>query len=171
MAEETLLVYDILCERKQAEMCRTSGHGSKYIIVMIYEIILLVKYPCAGRRSNDYCYVALIFQSTPMVQIHVCMCITVGVTWALRECSDCLEIINNARLSLSRLLRVLGKERMLSQVSNKSITGLCCNSTQREDCRSWAADMSCILWLLLAVKTVNILYAYPYKSSWHNTVF
>lgn len=73
-------VYDILCERKQAEMCRTSGHGSKYIIVMIYEIILLVKYPCAGRRSNDYCYVALIFQSTPMVQIHVCMCITVGVT-------------------------------------------------------------------------------------------
>ena len=54
-----------------------------------------------------------------VVRMHVLyLC---GVTWALWECSGCQELIYNAGLSLSRLLRVQGKERMLSQISNKSV--------------------------------------------------
>lgn len=50
-----------------------------------------------------------------------CFCVyLLGVTWVLWECGGCQELIYNACLSLSRLLRVQGKERMLSQVSNKS---------------------------------------------------
>lgn len=44
-----------------------------------------------------------------------------GVTRALWECSGCQKLIHNAGAALSRLLRVQGKERMLSQVSNKSV--------------------------------------------------
>lgn len=33
VAEETHLVYDSLCERKQVGMCRTSAHGPKYMKV------------------------------------------------------------------------------------------------------------------------------------------
>lgn len=87
----------------------------------------------------------------------------------LRECSDCLEIINNAGMSLGRLLRVQGKERMLSQVSNKSISpifetielsrrGPCCNSTLIEDSKSLAPDVNCTVWLWLAVKEGNRQY-------------
>lgn len=57
------------------------------------------------------------------VWVHVLyLCVsTGGVTWVLWECSGCQKLIYNAGLSLSRLLRVQGKERMLSQVSNKSV--------------------------------------------------
>lgn len=38
-AEETHLIYDNLCERKLAEMYRTTGHGPKYIKAMIHWLI------------------------------------------------------------------------------------------------------------------------------------
>lgn len=102
-------------------------HGPKYIKSCDSLDNFAVKCLCGGPHRNVYYYTAVIFRSTRTVLTCVCRrmhCICVyhwGVTWALRECSDCLEIINNAGLSLSRLLRVQGKERMLSQVSNKSI--------------------------------------------------
>lgn len=48
VAEETHLVYNSLCERKQAEMSRRSGHGPKYIKVVIHHIILLLNVPAEG---------------------------------------------------------------------------------------------------------------------------
>lgn len=86
------------------------------------------KVPSRTQSVNAHSYMVVVHWSTQMPFTCVCECmycicvyIYWGVTWALWECSGCQKLIYNAGLSLSRLLRVQGKERMLSQVSNKSV--------------------------------------------------
>ncbi len=80
------------------------------------------KWSCSQLRGMLPTRLARTDAAYMFVRMHVLyLCVsTGGVTWALWECSGCQKLIYNAGLSLSRLLRVQGKERMLSQVSNKS---------------------------------------------------